>query len=85
MNAETGTIEIRERKFTAKDGRRLSYPVADRMPDGWGVIRGAMTAPKGYTWISNRKSRFKKGPNGKIESQHAIIETSKMNIASEKN
>ena len=28
------------------------------MPKGWGVIKGAMTAPKGSIWISNQKSMF---------------------------
>lgn len=28
------------------------------MPDGWTEIKGAMTAPVGYIWICNNKSRF---------------------------
>ena len=28
------------------------------MPKGWGVIKGAMTAPRGSVWISNQKSIF---------------------------
>ena len=32
--------------------------IYDTMPDGWGVIDGAMTAPNDYVWIHNRKSLF---------------------------
>lgn len=28
------------------------------MPKGWTLTSGALTAPKGYEWISNNKSRF---------------------------
>lgn len=30
----------------------------DHIPPGWKKIEGAMTAPKGYSWYSNGKSRF---------------------------
>lgn len=30
----------------------------DEIPFGWMPIKGAMTAPVGYEWISNGKSRF---------------------------
>ena len=30
----------------------------DSIPNGWKIIQGAVTAPKGYTWISNNKSHF---------------------------
>lgn len=30
------------------------------MPKGWSVTEGATTAPKGYTWVDNGKSRFGK-------------------------
>ena len=32
--------------------------VFDTMPEGWLVINGAQTAPKGYVWIYNGKSVF---------------------------
>ena len=32
--------------------------VYTEMPEGWVKIRGAVTAPVGYIWISNNKSRF---------------------------
>lgn len=41
--------------------------IKDCIPDGWGVIGGAMTAPRGYVWISNRKSLF----GGEYE--HALV------------
>ena len=41
----------------------------DKMPKGWKVLQGAMTAPKGYIWIWNGKSIFKK------EYQHALLRT----------
>ncbi|MDD3231655.1 MAG: hypothetical protein PHE09_20975 [Oscillospiraceae bacterium] len=33
-------------------------PFYDAVPEGWKRIRGAMTAPLGYCWIWNGKSRF---------------------------
>lgn len=30
----------------------------ESIPIGWKVIKGATTAPLGYVWISNGKSRF---------------------------
>ena len=30
----------------------------DKAPKGWKPTEGALTAPKGYTWYSNGKSRF---------------------------
>lgn len=32
--------------------------IYDTMPKGWRVINGATTAPQGYIWICNGKSRF---------------------------
>lgn len=43
------------------------YPILEQMPDGWGVIPWAKTAPHGYVWINNRKSIFSK------EYKHGII------------
>lgn len=33
-------------------------PVMHEIPQGWKITRGAQTAPKGYEWIDNNKSRF---------------------------
>ena len=30
----------------------------DKIPKGWKVTEGAQTAPAGYVWINNGKSRF---------------------------
>lgn len=32
--------------------------VLDQIPEGWKKIEGAVTAPAGYSWYSNGKSRF---------------------------
>jgi hypothetical protein len=32
--------------------------IYDKMPKGWKRLKGAQTAPRGYEWICNGKSRF---------------------------
>lgn len=32
--------------------------VIDRLPEGWRYLDGATTAPLGYRWACNIKSRF---------------------------
>ena len=32
--------------------------VVTTIPEGWTEIKGALTAPIGYIWICNNKSRF---------------------------
>lgn len=39
----------------------------DKLPEGWKWTEGALTAPLGYKWASNGKSRFKPG------FEHALI------------
>lgn len=39
----------------------------DYMPDGWIVVKGAQTAPRGWVWVSNGKSRFVG------EYEHALV------------
>lgn len=39
----------------------------DRLPEGWKALEGATTAPKGWYWASNGKSRF----SGEYE--HALV------------
>lgn len=34
------------------------YPVYEKMPVGWKVVPGALTAPVGYVWIYNGKGFF---------------------------
>lgn len=37
-----------------------NFPIFERIPDGWHELSGATTAPIGYLFISNGKSRFSK-------------------------
>ena len=41
--------------------------VLDKAPDGWGVLDRALTAPRGYVFVCNRKSRW----GG--EYRHALV------------
>ncbi len=34
------------------------YEKYEKMPNGWKILQGATTAPKGYVWIWNGKPRF---------------------------
>lgn len=45
----------------------MSMEVLDHVPDGWRVLRGTTTEPKGYCFINNNKSRF----GG--EYKHALV------------
>ena len=50
--------------------KALDKPCAviyNKLPEGWRYIDGAQTAPMGYRWASNGKSRF----SGEYE--HALI------------
>jgi len=38
--------------------RSKGIEIFERMPEGWAVLEGATTAPIGYMWIWNCKSRF---------------------------
>lgn len=40
-------------------GGEYKVKVLTRQPKGWTPIKGAMTAPRGYIWVSNNKSIFK--------------------------
>lgn len=60
--------------FTSANGKTtVTHPVVNSVPKGWKKTQGTTTAPKGYTWINNGKSRFN---NGKSESQIALVKTS---------
>lgn len=39
----------------------------DSLPDGWQYLDGVTTAPHGYRWASNGKSRFSAG------YRHALV------------
>ena len=43
--------------------------VFTKLPEGWRINLGVTTAPMGYTWISNGKSRL----SGQYE--HALLKT----------
>lgn len=34
------------------------HVINGELPKGWVKIKGALTAPNGYIWVSNNKSRF---------------------------
>lgn len=40
--------------------RNEHIPVYDEIPKGWKILEGALTAPRGYKWITNGKSIFAK-------------------------
>lgn len=39
-------------------GLLIQLWICNNIPDGWKIDKGAMTAPKGFCWITNGKSRF---------------------------
>ena len=45
---------------TGANGRPVfeAVPVKEKLPYGWKEAEGGLTAPYGYGWISNGKSRF---------------------------
>ena len=43
------------------------YSTLDELPQDWIYTKGATTAPKGYRWANNNKSRFEPG------YKHALI------------
>lgn len=51
--------------------------IVREMPEGWSVVKDALTAPPGYVWIHNRKSLF----SG--EYQSALIKIENMERAEE--
>ena len=38
--------------------KNKEYDALDELPKGWKIVKGATTAPVGYRWICNGKSRF---------------------------
>lgn len=47
--------------------------VLDVLPKGWKVLKGATTAPKGYVWASNGKSRFSKDYKNALVKEDALV------------
>ena len=46
----------RNERFLTIRGSKVK--VVDSLPDGWKEDKRATTAPKGYVWVTNNKSRF---------------------------
>lgn len=51
----------------------MNVLIYNKMPEGWEALKGALTAPKGYIWIWNKKSRFGTSRN----FQHGLLKTTK--------
>ena len=51
----------------AERGERVMVRVLDALPEGWRYIEGALTAPTGFRWACNGKSRFSPG------YRHALV------------
>lgn len=53
--------KVGEQYITMNAGLSGEYnvKVLKRLPKNWSPIKGAMTAPRGYKWVSNNKSLFK--------------------------
>lgn len=47
--------------------------VLEKMPDGWKMLKGAMTQPLGCVWVSNVKSLFAKDESGNRVYEHALL------------
>lgn len=41
--------------------------ILDSLPKGWKWLEGATTAPNGFRWANNNKSRFS------VEYRHALV------------
>ena len=68
----SGSGSVTMKKINGED-----YQVINgELPKGWTRIEGALTAPRGYTWVSNSKSRF----SG--ERKSALIKIDKLRGAS---
>ena len=38
--------------------KKAGVDIIDKMPEGWKETKGSTTAPLGYKWVDNNKSRF---------------------------
>ena len=54
-------------KYSTDYWKSKNVDMYDSAPDGWSKLEGATTAPRGYAWYSNNKSRF----GGEYE--HALV------------
>ena len=63
-------------KYSIDYWKEQDVKILDEKPEGWIKLDGSTTAPNGYEWYSNGKSRF----DGKYD--HALVneETSKYQV-----
>lgn len=57
-------------KYTIEGFIKRGVKVLNTAPDGWIKAKTATTAPNGYSWYGNGKSRFEDG--GK-DFKHALV------------
>ncbi len=57
-NGKTANIDhaLKKATYKTKHGQIKEFEYVETPPEGWVEMKGAMTAPKGYTWYSNNKS-----------------------------
>lgn len=68
----------RNERFLTIRGSKVK--VVDSLPDGWKEYKRATTAPKGYVWVTNNKSRFggeRKAALMKIPTQSGPVASAK--------
>ena len=54
------TLDPREVTRVVAECNPAPADALDYLPDGWVVLQGTLTQPRGYVWISNNKSIFSK-------------------------
>lgn len=63
-------------KYNLEYWKERDVKILDEKPEGWIKNEGATTAPSGYSWYSNGKSRF----GGEYENALVNEEKSKFQI-----
>ncbi|KKL29017.1 hypothetical protein LCGC14_2369310 [marine sediment metagenome] len=56
--------------YTIESFKKRGIEVLKSVPEGWHILASATTAPIGYSWYSNGKSRFT--PDS--EYKHVLVE-----------
>ena len=54
-----GKLDVKKTTVKMKSGKEKEIEYVDKVPEGYEVLKGAMTAPLGYTWYTNGKSLLK--------------------------
>lgn len=62
---------IRMNKYDVDYWKERDVDILEEKPEGWIKLEGATTAPNGYSWYSNGKSRFGD------EYEHALVNDEK--------